>query len=684
MGTSNDKRTTALFRVLGQGGPRRFVPAALLVLGILGLVAYALPGGGRNALWETAAWSILVIVSFAGWGSVVHHFIAPRERIDLGLRVIWGASLLCFVGGTLMVPALMKRMTALAVIEIGLVLALITLVRERSAVHARASFIGRLCKREPRLCLVAGIVAFVLAIQFLSGIADWHTNPYDDDIAYLAFVKKLNDTGTVLEPFSFRRLSALGGQTFFVQLVSIRATASQGNTFDRSICTLIVAMLIAGYRARGRRASIVFVLITVMFVVTLPSAAINTASYYSGVAFFLGLFRTIAWLADRPRAAWQSALPLALVSAAACTLRQNYLPVPVFVLATSYGFHVWKAKGPFVERLAEPLLTLVFTSVAIAPWLITSWQSSRTFVYPLMLGTFNRALMLNASGMNLIREVWYQVWTALDGIGMKTFGLFVLAAALLRERSSRRPVWSMAIGSAAGFTLLVHGFTQSDAANIGRYAFAVLMVFAIAITLAAGTTRLETKPGRDHMMIGVVLFAVLAQLAVSREDLLKTYTTAFHNIEELHYSAPRSAATLPFEAGLYDRLQRSVPQGERIAVMLDEPHYLDFERNPIWNLDMPGYASLPPGMPFFKGSAALAAYFRTVGVRYLAFVGSSYSRYHYRREYWIEMLGNEQEIWRAFSPYLLDFMDMLTDLSKGHRKLFEERGLVVLDLAEAP
>ncbi|HVM69724.1 MAG TPA: hypothetical protein VM204_07810, partial [Gaiellaceae bacterium] len=191
--------------------------AALVVLGTL----WVIPSRSRNPLAETAVWSLLVITAFVGWGSLVRLAVAARERVDLGLRAAWGAGLLCFVGGALMVPALMVRTAALALVEMGILLALASLVRERSAVALRARVLGRVVRREPALAVVAVVVAGVVAVHALGAIADWHTNPYDDDIAYLGFLKKLSDTGTVLEPFSFRRLSAYGGQTFFLELLSV-------------------------------------------------------------------------------------------------------------------------------------------------------------------------------------------------------------------------------------------------------------------------------------------------------------------------------------------------------------------------------------------------------------------------------------------------------------------------------
>lgn len=697
---------------------RRALPAALLGAAVLAATAWVLPKSTRNPLTETAVWSLLVVVSFAGWGSAVRVGVAPKERVDLGLRAMWGAGLVCFLGGLLMVPALMTRTSALLLVEVGLVFALIALWRERSAVRSRFAFAARFIRREPRISFLIGIGLGFFALHYLGAIADSHTNPYDDDIAYLAFAKKLLDTGTVIEPFSFRRLSALGGQTLFVALLWLRAGAERSHTFDRSVCILLILLLVAGYRSKARRTNPVVVLMTMALLLTLPVKAINTASYFSGVAFFLVLFRTVAWAARRDASAraWTSALPLALVGSAACTLRQNYLPIPVIMLAASYGLRLFGRRrsleteqarsSSFGRDLAELLYAAGLSLVCIVPWLVVSWQSNRTFLYPVLGGTFNPALALKASDPSILRELKLQIGVFLEGVPIPTLGLFVLAAAVVREDDSRRPLASLGIATAVGFVLMVHGFSQSDAMSIGRYVFGSAAAAVIAVLLVTMTTKAfdETSelPGsnthqrtaaalrrRARTAAAIVVVATLTQLTLSlitrTEGLLlsDTYKQSLTNIGMLARSAPPPRVPDPHEAYLlYRRMQDSIPEKARAAVLLDEPYRLEFSRNPIWNLDMPGYSSLPPGLPFFQGSDKVEEYFAKIGVRYLAFVTSDHSTYHYRREYWVERLVDETELWRSFAPYLIDFLDNLTALSTKHKRLFEERGMIVIDLGE--
>lgn len=668
-------------------------PAAVLAASLLAACVWILPKHERNPLLETTTWSLLIMASFAGWGSAVAYVAAPGERIDLGLRVLWGAGLVCFLGGVLMVPALMGRATGLVLVEVGCGLAIAELARTHARVRSTGRLLLRFTRREPRLMAIATFIAGVIAIHYLAGIADSHTNPYDDDIAYLEFVKKLLGTGTVLEPFSFRRLSALGGQTLYVALVYLRSDAWQSNTFDRSICVLLIALLIVGFRSKGRRLPVLAAFAGLAVLLTMPFTGINTASYYSGIAFFFGLYRTLVWASERDgRDAWRNAVPLALVAAATCTLRQNYLPVPVFVFAASYGFRVWSLRTK--RALFEPLWVGGLTLVALVPWLVVAYQSNRTFLYPIMAGTFNKALALNASDWSVFREVRLAIGTFLEGIPMRALLLFIVAFAFIRERDPRRPLLSFAIGVGLGFLAVVHGFTQSDPGNIGRYALGSTVAFVLAVLVVATThvgvrgsesAARPSTPARifrhPQIAAGIVLVAVAAQVIDTQGQLWKFYGHSMSNIETLWHRRSLDLSH-PVEVGLYSRLQNSVPPGARVAVLLDEPHYLNFERNPIWNLDMPGYASLPPGIPFFQGSEKVETYFATIGVRYLAFVRPEYSRYHYRRDYWVEILVDESELWRAFAPYLIDFLDSLVAIASRHRAVFEERGLVVIDLAE--
>jgi hypothetical protein len=175
------------------------------------------------------------------------------------------------------------------------------------------------------------------------------------------------------------------------------------------------------------------------------------------------------------------------------------------------------------------------------------------------------------------------------------------------------------------------------------------------------------------------LVSVLVELLETRALIAPGYRRMLENIDALLLSEPTSR-TSSAGAILYRRVQDAIPAGARVAVLLDDTGYLDYARNPIVNLDLPGYASLAPGEPYFQGSAKLADYLRAQSIHFVAFVRPDRSRYQYRRNHWVEQLSDERDVLRPFAPYIIDTVDNFTALAAEHRVLFEDHGVVVVDL----
>jgi hypothetical protein len=657
------------------------VPGALAAVLMLA-IGYVLPGAPRLPFWEASVWGLVVLVSFVGYGSLLAKLVVPEMKIDVGLRAAWGASVVCAAGGLLMAFSRMTRLAAMAFVDCGTVLALLSLWVERRKIHQRTRFAARLVRRDAVVGLLATVIVGLCVLHYLAAVAEWHPNPYDDNIAYLEFVKKLSDTGIVVEPFSLRRLAALGGQTLFLLLVSPRADMTQMHTFDRGIALLMTVLLVVSYRTRARRPALILVFFAIVFFLSLPIVAINTASYYAGVVFFFALYRTLALFADHaPRSPLRAAIPLALLAVTACTLRQNYMPVPVAILAISYASVFRRSREPWRARLSEPLVVAGLSVLFLLPWFYVSWASNRTFLYPFMKGTSNPALALSNTLMTAVKELHNQVAVLVDDRPMHVLPLLMVAGLLLRFDGARRPLLAMIGGSAFGTLLVTHAFSDSDVGNLARYVFGYNVALALGVILRVGVVGADPKArAKSAVPITLVVGSICVLFVVSRDPILLQYQRFFRNIDHAVAMEPRSVATESYDDKFYRRLQDAIPAGERAAVMLDEPSHLNFIRNPIWNLDMPGYSSLPPGEPFFQGSEKVADYFRGLGVDYIAFVRPDRSAYHYRREYWIEQLASDEELWRTHAAYIIDFMDSLAELSKRYRILFEERGMVVMDL----
>jgi hypothetical protein len=117
-----------------------------------------------------------------------------------------------------------------------------------------------------------------------------------------------------------------------------------------------------------------------------------------------------------------------------------------------------------------------------------------------------------------------------------------------------------------------------------------------------------------------------------------------------------------------------------MVAMLDRPFWLDFARNPIDVVDVPGQVSPPPGMPL-DDDEAVVAYLRQRGVRYLAFVRSTQSGGAYGRRGWERMRGPPpSHLWGGAAPFVLQTFDRFESLMRSRLRLYDDGTMVVLDL----
>jgi hypothetical protein len=653
--------------------------AALLALWVFETEPYFV----KRELTEIVLWALVMLASFAGWGSLLDRSLFAR-RADLGLRMLWGASGVLFVGGIASATSLVSRGLIMILLLGGVLSLAFHAVRERDVNLASLRFAIRALRRNGLVTTMLIAVLLGVLIRAVGGAADVSTNPYDDDVAYLPMIKRLVQTGTLIEPFSFRRLSTLGGTTFFQALLTPHVSYRHINTFDRGVCVALIAALIVFFRSEKRRPPLFVTALVLGFVVCLKNTSINTAAHYAGVAFFLGTFRTLAWMRDDdPLTA--KAIPLALVAAATCTLRQNYLSVPVTMIAVSYAYRAFATSArarPWSERLREPLVVAAASFVALLPWFVLAYRSNHTFLFPLQNGTYRSALELQSRTSTGLDELRFLVSVALENEPIKALGVIALAGALVREDHPYKPLKSLWIASALGLVILSHAFTLSDPADLGRYLYGFFAALAIATLLTISVAPLARgAAARTRVAAALAVGAILVQLPETRDKASSELAKLVRSVDEERRRPPVTIDTIEGESFAYAELQSEVPPGEAVAVMVDKGYLLDFSRNRIFNIDMPGFASLEPDMPFFRGSEPVAQYFLAHGIRYLMFVRPEFSQYLYQRSFWFDRMFAEEEIWRLVAPYFVDIIDSFTALSRSRRVMKEIGGIVVLDLA---
>ncbi len=648
---------------------------ALVVLLVAGFVASAIPV--PMPVFFAPIWFGVATTALWGYGSIATRAL-PALRLGFGLRTAWGAALALSCGSVLLAIGVLNRWALLGLVGLGVVLAAVDAVRRRKTARGGVRARWRVSRQHPRTALVFALVLAVLGFFVLGSLVDRHTHPYDDDIAYVSFVHRLWDSGDLVEPFSFRRIAAYGGQTVFVAMFALRTTVKQVQLFDHGFALAILVALLYERRGAARPVPPLYRHALAFFVVLLPDISINTASHYSGALFVLALYMALARANRTPLTPLQRALFVAPLAVAVVSLRQNFLPIPAIMLVGDAVLRLRRtAREDRGVAVKAELLVLAVVVALWLPWAIASYRAVGTFLYPLTHGNFNPALALTGAPRGFFIQVRTQLWIFLASEPLRLLPAFMLPGLACGDRALGRTRSLSTAAFVASFVLLVTGFAQADPPNLSRYLFPLALPLAVAVLQDVSAPAVGARVSRIAMAAWAV---VVVQAYDARATFFPRVTRAANDAHEVFGYGLSANVTTP-EQSLYTKLQESVPAGKRMAVVLDEPYYLDYRRNPILNVDMPGYLSPAPGLPYFRGPGELLAYLRGLGVDYLAFVEDDFSHVQYRREDWVRRSYGEMDVWRLFGAYVLDLQESLRALSLRGKPLFHEQGMVVLDLA---
>jgi hypothetical protein len=655
-------------------------------------VGLAMPG---SLLLGGCAWLVFLFFACSGWGYLLLR-AARVEDVDFGLRATLGAAGAIALGGGLLALGIADRTALLALLGLGWAGAAWREWRTPAPLWRAGRGGWTAAVQRPALAvLVAALVAAAL-FRMIGGIVSLERNIWDDDIAYLPLLQRLLQLGDLTEPFSFRRLGAYGGQFLLQGFGAARGTLLNFHIIDKGLCFGLTLLLLVGMARRGGGAKAVPLVLMALTVLMLPDVGINTASHWSGVMLLVALYRSMvgadaaAESGDRTKALRWLALA-ALTGAAACTLRQNYLAVVALFFAfalvarlrSAAQVHGWA--GAWKAERSWWGIAVGVGVLVLLPWWIAMYTSNGTFLFPFVPGTWNQGLTLRPTAVTWMQEVQFMILLAVESEPLNVVLPLALLLLFTRDRRASRPLGALFFATVASFLVLVHSFVGADIASLWRYLFASGMSLTALLILEIGDGD-AARPVQAPLLGRWCLVAVLLlQFLDSRELVSKTYATLVDGVREVVSLGRRGDPETLAERARYRAMQAAIPEGEKVAVMVDDAANLDYRRNPISNLDLPGFSS-PGGAgaqwPSFVGPEAVRRYFLAQGYRYLAFVRPDFSRYLYRRWYWLRELYIDDELFQVIAAYMLDALESFTALAETREPLHDVDGLVVLDLGE--
>jgi hypothetical protein len=642
------------------------------------------PPTHRGELVRSAIWGLTLLVSFVGWGSAVRRLLVDRGRLDWGLSAVVGMATLLALGGLLQVMRAMSPMMVVVLTSGGLAaLAAVRFGRRQELVGDLRQALAE-ARRAPLVASAIGMLYLLALIVYAGNVATPVLGVFDDAEAYAVYPEGILAIGALEEPFSFRRLGALGGQSLLQAFLLVGSETSRLNGFDNGICLLAILGMVHGYAPSRRGAT----LVAMLFVVGFTYPFHNLGSAVSGTAFFFALFRVLDGTMDTDLTRTRGAILVGLVAAGAWTLRQNYMVAVLAILGANHGFRWFGAARErrevwsFVRALGALVLFLV-------PWWIVAHRSSSTFLFPLVIGNGSENFGVTER-LSLGEELHFFVLNAVWNQPVRTIGLFVLAGVFLHEGPGNRTVRAFLVGTAVAGAALIHALSgNDDIQSLSRYYMGFEYAGVLGVTLKSlGRLGGAERPIRTRSLISaaLVIGAVGIHLWDTGDEFEAHHFTSMARLTT-QIGVPFFSAQDPAE-DLYRRLQATVPQGETILEILDEPFRLDFRRNRILVCDQPGGAGPAPGWPLHQGVEAYERYFRSHGIRFLAFTLGRDSP-EYDRTKWEILLRrppferdgqSRGTLLRDMAVFYLDVFDALEALAERKKHLFREGSIHVLDL----
>jgi hypothetical protein len=678
--------------LIGMQSLVRGLPAAAAIV-VVPLLSLATPNW-FGPVAAAAIWGLGLIACFCGWGTWAAGRLAPALDVDLGLRAAWGLALTVVAGGLLCLLGLGRRPVLIAWTFAGIALA----ARDAAVTIGRAFRVAADGPASPRvtstashrrfnaeILVVAGLLGLV-AFTYLAAAARGNPNPSDDLVAYLPFVRKLLQTGTFLDPFSVRRMAAYGGQTYLQALTLLGAEDGQIQLFDQGICLVLLAGLMLCCRRQVPRPALILISLVLLVLVMLPEVRINSASEVSGGLAFLAVWRTLGAVQKSSARSWRSALLVALPLATVCTLRQNFM-----VVAAIMGGSLLLPDGnPLAARSRYTLRVGLLVAACLAPWAALAFRSNHTFLFPFLPGNYDPHYAGLTGTATWDARVRFYLSMIFQDDPIRAMPLFMLAAPAVARLAKQPALLGLWLGTIVGFALVALSLPEADSFTVARYGFAseVALVLAIGIgtaSLAAQGWAHPPAPDRDarraRMGIATALVVVVAlglQVHGTQAATVRNLSIGLDRLAASHADPPPLATSAP----QVRNMQAAIPGGARTLVMIERPYLLDFSRNPIALLDLPGAASPRRALPLSSGPEAMAAYLVAEGYRYLAFtVPDAAENDLYKRQHWKKALLGRQKIWRDAAPVYLATFDALDHFGRTRASLYDDGHLRVVDLA---
>jgi hypothetical protein len=640
---------------------------------------------GISSYFLAFLWGIFLLFSLIGWGTLVNRLLFPKYRVDWGQRSAWGIAFSIAVGGLLNLTWTISPIIILVYLCLGLFACIIdTYQNKHSFIHPFTYL--RNYRREPLFILSVLGVLLLLLIQYAGWTYTHRFHGFDDYPAYMVFAKKMLQMGSLgADPFSERKItSSLGGQYFLQTFILTSLKPVNLNLIDPGLALIISVGILCNYLKEKNISKEIAVFLLFVFLI-IPYPKTNLSSMVIPIPLFLSYFVFLDSSKLKFARFLSNACLIALITAAICSLKSTLIPACVLLFISSYIFYIFQAQNYRKEAIYEFLVASILTISFLLPWAIAMYQSSGTLLYPLLgrgyHGSVYGTYLLPSNELNFSKAItilFYTV-TRFDFIALILLGVASFVS-LPKNISDRGVIPSAFISSGLGIILILLAIGNHEDV---RVVYPFPFVYPALIFLLINCTQLENIDNQKRVsaLKSLLIAMLVAGILLGGSDALgysnyKRFSNFVGNIRVGLSDMPLFSEQ---EVDRYAKMQQAIPESETVLTRLENPFLMNFKRNLIFITDMPGGASLPPGMPSFKGGETLADYLTSKSIRYVAYSYASEANFPKRKQLWL--LKSHIHPWdRTVGKHTLDFQDNLKELGNTRKRIYDDGDIFVLDL----
>jgi hypothetical protein len=574
-------------------------------------------------------WSLLVLLSFVGWGYLLARALPVDHRdADWGLLAAWGMAALIALGGMLNLLALISPSICVALVLVGSALGLFHAFTTLHAWKARSAWPWTTVTPARLIYLSAIALVFSLGLARLCQIllSSPTLNGDDDFHAYLIFPLKMLESGWLVpDPFNSTYMGSLGGQAFLQTLLLPVLPVSYVHLLDPGVCLIVCSALIFGYQ-RKRHAGPSSMIATAALPLLLASSIDRGASASADItlmALYLALYRTFdcIWTGNMARNLTNE-LMVALVAASSIALKSTAVLYVAFLVSVTYAAFIWRQADRQVA-IGSAIRATAGTGLLLAPWMIVMYLSAHTFLHPFLgegyfgaaYGTFPKYSNFTQPS-DLLADPWLILMAILATIYLSAFKL----------TSEERIAASCLSVATIGGTLAILWATAGNVRYTGSFTMAAILILCADVSRHVERSFARTLMATKSTLARRAMWALfsITTIASSVFLIVPHVQSAFlrvtrHRDRLARMDTPDYTVTKRFDtqASSLRRAQGAIPMGTTFVTYTNASFLLDFSRNRIYVIDWPYGASPAPGMPRGEGGDALSDYFLSKSIRYM-------------------------------------------------------------------